>query len=81
MALRILPSPPPGYVSPVAMCARVRSEYPSLPLHGAKCWLGVLFMFLMNVLGDIPAYNERATNNMKKRASVHMHIFVREHIC
>ena len=81
MALRILQSPPPGYVSPVAMCARVESQYPSLPLHGAICWLGVLFMLLMNVMGDIPACNERATNNMKKRASVHMHIFMREYMC
>ena len=81
MALLILQSLPPGYVSLVAMHARVGSEYPSLPLHGPTCWLGVLFMFLMNVMGDIPACNERATNNMKKWASVHMHIFMREYIC
>ena len=81
MASRILQSLPPGYVSPVAMRARVGSEYPSLPLHGATCWLGVLFMYLMNVMGDVPACNESATNNMKKRASVHMHIFMREYIC
>ena len=58
IALRILQSPPPGYLSPVAMCAQVGSEYPSLPFHGATCWLGVLFMFLMNFMEDIPACNE-----------------------
>ena len=67
MALRILPSLLPGYVSPVAMRDRVGSGYPSLPLHGATCWLGVSFMFLTNVLGYIFACNERETNNMKKR--------------
>ena len=81
MALRILQSPPPGYVSPVATRARVGSGHPSLPLHGVTCWLGSLFMAMGNVTGDIPACNERATNNMKKRASVHMHIFMREYIC
>ena len=81
MALRILQSPPPGYLSPVAMRARVGSGYPSLPLHEVTCWLGILFRSLANVTGDIPAYNERATNNMKQRASVHMHIFMREYIC
>ena len=30
------------------MRARVGSGYPPLPLHGAACWLGVLFMSLMN---------------------------------
>ena len=80
-ALRILQSSPPGYVSPVAMHARVGSGYLSLPLHGVTCWLGILFLSLANVTGDIPACDERATNNMKKRASVHMHIFMRESIC
>ena len=80
MALRILHSLPPGYVSPVATRARVGSGYPSLPLHGVTCWRGILFMSLANVTGDIPACNETATNNMKKRASVHMHIFMREYI-
>ena len=81
MALRILQSLPPGYVFPVAMRARVGSGHPPLPLHGATCWLGILFMSLASVTGDIPACNERATNNMTKRASVHMHIFMREYIC
>ena len=81
MALWILHSPPPGYLSPVAMRARVGSGYPPLPLHGAACWLGVLFMSLASVTGDISACNERATNNMKKRASVNMHMIMREYIC
>ena len=67
MALRILQFPPPKYLSPVTMSARLWSGYPPLPLHGATCWLGVLFMFLMNVMGDLPAWNKTATNNMKKR--------------
>ena len=49
MGVRSLPSPPPGYLSPVAMCARVGSEHPVLPLHGATCWLGIFFTFLVNV--------------------------------
>ena len=77
MALRILQSPRPWYLSPVAMCVRVGSGYPPLPLHQAKCWLGILFMSFANVTGDIPACNERERNKMKKRASVHMHIFMR----
>ena len=81
MALWILPCLPPGYLSPVAMRARVGSGYPPLPLHGAACWLGFLFMSLVHFSGDISACNQRATNNMKKRASVHMHIFMRESIC
>ena len=81
MALRILPPLQPGYLSLVAMCARVGSRYPRMPLHGAPCWLGVSFMSLVHFTGDISACNERATNNMKKRASMHMHIFMREYIC
>ena len=81
MASQILQSPRPGYLSPVAMRARVGSGYPLLPLHGATSWLGILFMSLANVSGDIPVCNERVTNNMKRRASVHMHIFMREYIC
>ena len=59
MVLRMLPYLPPGYVSGVAMRVWVGSEYPTLPLHGATCWLGIVFMFLTNVTGDIPACNER----------------------
>ena len=51
-----------------------------LPLHGAICWLGILFMFLMNVTEDIPACKKRATNNMKKTASVQVHVFIRQYI-
>ena len=61
------------------MRARVGSGYPPLPLHGAICWLVILFMSFANVTGDISACNERATNNMKKGGSVHMHIFIREY--
>ena len=67
MALRILPSLPPGYVSPVAMGAQVGSEYPTLPLHGATYWLGILCLFFTNVTGDIPACNKRETPKMNKR--------------
>ena len=74
------PSPPPGYLSPVAMRARVGTGYPSMPLHGAACCLGAFFMSLVNFTGDIPACKEKATNNMKKRTSVHMHIFMREYL-
>ena len=81
MALRILPFLPPGYVSLVAMRARVGSEYPSLPLRGATCWLGMLFRFLMSFTGDISACRENGTNNMKKRTSVHVHIFIGGYIC
>ena len=49
MALRMAP---PGYLSPVAMRARVGSGYPALPLHGATCWLGIFFMFLTGVTGE-----------------------------
>ena len=66
MALRILPCPP-GHVPPVAMRAQVGSEYPSLPLHGATFWLGMLFMFLRSVTGDISACSERNTNHMRRR--------------
>ena len=51
-----------------------------MPWHGAACWLGVFFMSLVNFTGNIPACNEKATNNMKKRTSVHMHIFMGEYI-
>ena len=53
--------------TPGAMGARVGSGCCSLPLHGARCWLGILFMVLANVTGDIPACNEMETTNMKKR--------------
>ena len=70
MALQILPSLLRGYVlsvSPVGTRARLGSRYPSLQLHGVTCWLGILFMCLRNVNGDIPACNKSERNNMKKR--------------
>ena len=81
MALRILQSPLLGYVSLVAIRAQVGSGYPPLRLHGVTSWLGIFFVSLANVMGDISACNEGASNNMKKRASVHMHIPMREYIC
>ena len=81
VALRIMQSPPPGYLSPVAMRARVRSEYPVLPLHGDTFLLGMWFMFLVNITWDVPACSECDTNNMKKRAIVHVHIFMGGYIC
>ena len=81
MALLILPSPLPGSLSRVARRAEVGSGYPPLPLHGAACWLLVLFMSLVHFMADISVCNERATNNMKKRASVHRHIYLRAGKC
>ena len=81
MALRILPSQPHGYVSPVATRAQVGSQYPSLAQHGAACWLGIFFILLRSVTGDFLACNERKPTNMKKKASVHMHLFMRGCIC
>ena len=52
-----------------------------MPLHGAACWLGVLFMSLVNFTGDIPACNEKASTNMRKRTRLLMHIFMGEQIC
>ena len=75
------PSRLPGYLSPVAMRAPVGSEYPSVPLHGATCWLGVLLMFLLNFVGDISACNVRKTNNRKEGASVPVHTFMGGYIC
>ena len=72
MALRILPSLPPGYLSPLAMRGLVPSKYPLLPLHGATCWLLVFCMFLVNFMCEMSACNVRGTNNMKQRASVHV---------
>ena len=72
MALQTLPSPP-GYVPPVAMLARVGSEYPSLPLHGATCWLGILFMFL-------PATKGKQTT-LRKGECAHAYIYGRRYIC
>ena len=66
MALRILPSPPPGYSFRVTPSAQVGSEYPSLPLHRATFWLGVLFRFLLNFTGDMSACSEKGRNNMNK---------------
>ena len=61
----------------VAIRARAGSEYPSLPLHRATCWLRFPFRFMLNFAGDISACSEKGTDNMKKRASVCVHIFVR----
>ena len=80
MALRILQSPAPGYLSPVAMRARDGSGYPPLPLHGATCWLCVSFISLANVTGDIPAFNERATNNEEKGDCAHAYIYERTYM-
>ena len=81
MALRISPSLLPGSLSQVAMRAKVGSQYPSLPLHWAACGLVVLFRFLLNFTGDISVCSEKGINNMKKRARVHVHIFMRGYIC
>ena len=69
-----------GGVILYAMRAQVGTGYPSMPLHGAACCLGAFFMSLVNFTGDIPACKEKATNNMKKETSVHMHIFMREYL-
>ena len=76
MALRILPSLPPGYLSPVAMRAPVVNEYVLLPLHGGTCWLGVFFMSFLNFTGPIAACNLTNTNNMKQRVTVHVRVCV-----
>ena len=80
MALRILPSPPPGYLSPVAMRARVGWGYPVLPLHGATCLLGILSMSSLNFMKDISACNARKKDNMTRGASVHMRACIYERI-
>ena len=73
------PSPPPGYLSPVAMRARVGSGYPPLPLHGAACWLGVLFMSLMNFAGEfLPATRGNQQYDEKGECA---HAYVYERIC
>ena len=66
MPLQFFSSLPPWYLSPVAMCAPGRSEYPVFPLHGATCWLGVLIISLLNVMWDISACSEMGTNNMNR---------------
>ena len=76
MALRMAP---PGYLSPVAMRARVGSGYPPLPLHGAACWLGVLFMSLMNFAGEfLPATRG---NKQYDEKGEYAHAYVYERIC
>ena len=74
--LPILPCLPPGYLSSVAMRARVGSEYPLLPVHGVTCWPGVFFMSLVNVMGDVSPCNMRGTNNMRQRASVQVRVCI-----
>ena len=73
------PSLPPGYLSLVAMRARVGSGYPPLPLHGAACWLGVLFMSWMNFAGEfLPATRGNKQYDEKGERA---HAYVNERIC
>ena len=52
-----------------------------MTLHGAACRLGIFFMSFVKFTGDIATCNEKATNNIKTRTSVHMHMFMGEYIC
>ena len=83
MVLQILHSQLPGCLPRVRMRARAGSEYPWLPLPGATCWLGVFLMLLMNLVEALSACNESGTNNMTKRASVHVlvRIYMRGCMC
>ena len=77
MALRMAP---PGYLSPVAMRARVGSEYPVLPLHGAACWLGMFSLVVVEFHGCYSRLQREGTNKGNNEASLHMHIIMREYV-
>ena len=84
MALQILQSPPPGYVSPVAMRAQVWEWVPFI----AIAWDHMLAGYLIHVFDECQRQTERysglpgeGNKQHEQRASVHMHIIMREYIC
>ena len=78
MALRILQSLPPGYVSQVAIRARVGSGHPSLPLHGVTWWLGIFFHVLGECHGGYSCLQREGNKqHEEKRECAHAYIYER----
>ena len=63
------------------MRARVGIGYPPLPLHGAACWLGVLFMSLVNFTGEfLPALRGNKQHDERNERDECAHAYVYERI-